>query len=106
MRLCLVFFSRLSLSVVRRYSAASIKVCSRHTNRTVGAITAEKFEETSGGGTVIDPLPIPPPSLPISCYYIHLCSHKLQLQKQEIYKKNKENTDTQRVKEHNVSNAY
>jgi len=33
--------------------------------------------------------------------YIHLYSHKLQLQKQE-FKKNKGKRDTQRVKEHNV----
>jgi len=36
--------------------------------------------------------------------YIHIYSHKLQLQKQEI-KKTKEK-DTQRVKKNNVSNAY
>jgi len=35
--------------------------------------------------------------------YIHLYSHKLQLQKQEI-KKTKEK-ETKRIKEHNVSNA-
>jgi len=38
-------------------------------------------------------------------YYIHLYSHKLQLQKEEIEKKSKE-LYTQRVKEHNVPNAY
>ena len=36
--------------------------------------------------------------------YMHLYSHKLQLHKQEIKKRKKK--DTQRVKEHNVSNAY
>ena len=35
--------------------------------------------------------------------YMHLYLHKLQLQKQE---KNEGKRDTQRVKEHNVSNAY
>jgi len=37
--------------------------------------------------------------------YIHLYSHKLQLQKEDI-KKHKGKRKTQRVKEHNVSNAY
>ena len=37
--------------------------------------------------------------------YIHLYSHKLQLQTQEI-KKTKGKRDTQRVEEHSVSNAY
>jgi len=37
--------------------------------------------------------------------YIHFYSQKLQLQKQKL-QKNKEKRDTQRVKEHNVSNAY
>ena len=37
--------------------------------------------------------------------YIYLYSHKLQLQKQEI-KKERKKKDIQRVKEHNVSNAY
>jgi len=38
--------------------------------------------------------------------YIHLYSHKLQLQKQEIKKKQRKMKDTQRVNERNVSNAY
>ena len=39
------------------------------------------------------------------CIYIHLCSHKLQLQYNKL-KKNKGKSDTQRVKKHNLSNAY
>jgi len=37
--------------------------------------------------------------------YIHLYSHKLQLQNNKL-KKNKRKRDTQRVKKHNPSNAY